>query len=100
MNPEYIQGLLAQGTNQMKLVIPAVVGGVPVKDIGDNAFNQSNYASISFVGLDLSAATGLTAIGKGAFFNCTGLTGGLRLPAGITSVGENAFYSAGYRRCV
>lgn len=97
VNPEYIQGLLAQGTNQMKLVIPAVVGGVPVKGIGDNAFNQSNYASISFVGLDLSAATGLTAIGKGAFFNCTGLTGSLRLPAGITSVGENAFYSAGYR---
>ena len=26
VNPEYIQGLLAQGTNQMKLVIPAVVG--------------------------------------------------------------------------
>lgn len=97
VNPEYIQGLLAQGTNQMKLVIPAVVGGVPVKGIGDNAFNQSNYANVIFVGLDLSAASGLTSIGKGAFFNCTGLTGSLRLPAGITSVGENAFYSAGYR---
>lgn len=97
VNPDYIQGLLAQGTNQMKLVIPAAVGGIPVKGIGDNAFNQSNYANVSFVGLDLSAASGLTSIGKGAFFNCTGLTGSLRLPAGITSVGENAFYSAGYR---
>lgn len=97
VNPDYIQNLPAEGKNQMKLVIPASVGGVPVKGIGDYAFNQNNNPNVRFVGLDFSAAVSLSSIGEGAFFNCTDLTGSLRLPAGITSVGKNAFYSAGYR---
>ena len=70
-----------------------------MKGIGDNAFNRYIMPALVLLELDLSAATGLTAIIERRIFNCTsaGLTGSLRLPAGITSVGENAFYSAGYR---
>ena len=35
----------------------------------------------------------ITDIGNFAFYNCSGLTGGLNLPNGITSIGGGAFYN-------
>lgn len=88
-----------------------LTGGIPVVGIGNSAF----YNSPAITGLDFTQATslkvidnaafdscsgltgaltipdGVTTIGSTAFFNCSGLTGGLTLPSGLTTIGESAF---------
>ena len=96
VNPEYLQSL---GTQELKisLTIPSSVNGTKVTGIGPNAFMPAYYPQyvINFVSLDFSKAA-ITSIGNNAFLGCTGLTGTLRLPATLTSVGENAFSYTGF----
>lgn len=96
INPEYLQSL---GTQELKisLTIPSSVNGTKVTGIGPNAFMPAQYPQyvINFVSLDFSKAA-ITSIGNNAFLGCTGLTGTLRLPSTLTSVGENAFSYTGF----
>lgn len=96
INPEYLQSL---GTQELKisLTIPSSVNGTKVTGIGPNAFMPAQYPQyvINFVSLDFSKAA-ITSIGNNAFLGCTGLTGTLRLPSSLTSVGENAFSYTGF----
>lgn len=70
-----------------KVVVPAVVDGIPVTAIGSKAFeSQSNLKS-----LDLSQAINLTQIGESAFGE-TGLTE-VVIPAQVKTLGYHAFGS-------
>ncbi len=55
--------------------------------IADAAFQgKSKLTSITF-------PTSVTTIGTNAFYNCTGLTGELKLGTGILEIGQSAFYN-------
>ena len=56
-----------------------------VTEIGERAFyGNTDIVSVSF-------PSELTAIGKSAFQNCTGLTGDLVIPESVTNIGKDAF---------
>jgi autotransporter-associated beta strand protein len=66
------------------VVLPELLGGLPVTWIGAGAFKNQT----AITGLVLPA--GLIQIGSEAFAGCTGLTSVI-LPASVTSVGDRAF---------
>ena len=67
-----------------EVVIPAEVGGVPVKEIAENAFaNNSNITSIVI-------PEGITKIGISAFRVCEGLTS-VVIPNSVKVIDEGAF---------
>ncbi len=72
--------------NWGRLVIPNEIEGLPVTDIAFAAFS-------SCTGLtgDLKLPDGITKIGTNAFFMCSGLTGDLTLPGSLTEIGNGAF---------
>lgn len=65
--------------------IPAEMKGVPVVEIGDNAFY--NHTSVT----NFTIPNGIKKIGKDAFYNCTSITT-LTIPEGVTTIGDGAFY--------
>jgi hypothetical protein len=67
-----------------EVVIPSEVEGIPVREIGDNAF-RSNTNVIS-----VTLPDGVTAIGGSAFTWCRKLAS-VYIPASVTSIGGNAF---------
>ena len=71
---------------QGQFVIPNEIGGNPVISIGDYAFS-----GCSGLTGDLIIPEGVTSIGDYAFSGCSGLTGSLTIPAGVTSIGDSAF---------
>ena len=70
-----------------------------VTAIGDQAFRLDRYASaypaLTFRNLDLSQAP-LTSIGLEAFYGCSSLTGVLKLPETVTTIGTQAFFGTGF----
>lgn len=66
-----------------------------VTKIANNAFSGGNYGSSNpnLTGLDLTYATNLEEIGKGAFYYCTGLSGTLDFSncTRLVTIGESAF---------
>lgn len=66
-----------------------------VTKIANNAFSGGNYSSSNpnLTGLDLTYATNLEEIGKGAFYYCTGLSGTLDFSncTRLVTIDENAF---------
>ena len=90
---------LAQSGSSVDLTIPAEIDGVSVTAIGDQAFRLDRYASaypaLTFRNLDLSQAP-LTSIGQEAFYGCSGLTGVLKLPETVTTIGTQAFFGTGF----
>ena len=63
-------------------IIPALVDGMPVTEIGDGAFSDSSLTSISL-------PTGLDTIGDNAFYMCQHLSS-INIPDTVTSIGEHA----------
>ena len=97
------------GTASGDIIIPDTHEGLPVKEIGDDAFlDCSSLTSIeipagvtsigyeAFFGCssltDVSFAEGsqLTSIGSYAFYGCSSLTS-IEIPVGVTSIGSLAF---------
>ena len=66
------------------VVIPAVIDGMPVVSIGDDAFYY--IGSIASVIIPDS----VLSVGDGAFFSCTGLTS-MTIGNSVTSIGNGAF---------
>ena len=67
------------------VVIPSVLGGKPVTQIGARAFhNCSGLTSVTI-------PDGVTSIGQYAFFGCDGLTS-VTIPDRVTNIGYGAFY--------
>ncbi len=69
--------------------VPAEIGGVAVKAIGDAAFGDNNYLCL------LTLPEGLETIGASAFESCDTLLH-VDFPATLKTVGPRAFY-AGYQ---
>ena len=66
------------------LTIPETLGGYPVAEIGKGAFkNCTGITGVTFPGT-------VTAIHDSAFERCSGISG-VTLPAGLAQIGENAF---------
>ena len=72
------------------IIVPASLGGYPVKQVGDGSWNnakvlseESNITSISF-------ADGIEKIGKNAFYNCNSLAN-VTFSNTINSIGYEAF---------
>ena len=72
--------------NSGNVLVPAGVGGMPVTDIGANAF-AGNSALTSIV-----ISNGVAAIGNAAFAGCSGLTNAA-IPGSVASLGNQAFYN-------
>ncbi len=66
------------------LTIPETLGGYPVAEIGKGAFkNCTGITGVTFPGT-------VTAVHDSAFEGCSGISG-VTLPAGLTQIGANAF---------
>ena len=92
------------------VVIPAYIGGLPVRKINDSAFNVCQKmgsvkipATVREIGacafaecwnlsnVTFAAGSGLTTIGEAAFSNCTVLATAT-IQSNVTSIAANAFY--------
>jgi len=82
---EHFDGVKILGySGSVKAVkIPAVIEGLNVTDISNNAFANRNITSVEIPNT-------VTTIGDGAFSNCQQLSS-ITLHDGITSIGVNAF---------
>ncbi len=67
-----------------EVAIPAVIDGLPVAGIGDQAFSLCGKL------LKVTIPNGVTQIGDWAFYQCTGLTN-VSLPDSLVRMGMNAF---------
>ena len=76
-----ITGYTGAGGN---LVIPSVIGGLPVVSIGNSAFKD--HVDLT----EVLIPSGVTSIGDSAFYNCIGLTS-VAIPVGVTNIGASAF---------
>jgi len=70
--------------NVIDLVIPTYFNGLPVTEIGDNAFKQCTTLKT------IALPDSITKIGQYAFQGCTSLTG-FDLPSNLVSIGNWAF---------
>ena len=75
------------------IVIPSTYKGLPVTEIGENAFSagyngDERTENITSIVLPNS----ITQLGDGAFFGCISLTS-IQLSNAITSIGTNTFYN-------
>ena len=88
------QGLkaLPEGAFRSCLLSSISFGGV--QSIGARAFNDCNYLT------SLELPDTLTSIGAYAFGSCDGLTGTLKLPASLVTLGESAFSYCGLQEVV
>lgn len=65
------------------VTIPDAINGLPVTDIGINAFYRTSVASVTL-------STNVMSIGPSAFAGCANLTN-ITLPNGVTNIGHGAF---------
>lgn len=95
LSTTYLASLSDEQKQNINLVIPERVNGVPVTAIGSHAFdcsyNYKIYGGCRFVGLDLSAATGLTTIKDYAFAFNSSITGTLQIPDSVIDIYKYAF---------
>ena len=92
------------------IVIPDEIAGLPVTEIGDNAFFARNALeeitipdSVTSIGdsafyfcenlKKINLPQSLEYIGDGAFLNCYALESELTIPDGVTSIGDSVFMS-------
>lgn len=69
------------------IVIPAAINGVPVEHIGVDAFAGRQLTS-----LNMDNAVNLKTLEYGAFENNPSMTGDIKIPNGVKSIGVRAFY--------
>ena len=108
-----INGIIDELKDMPELYIPEEIDGVPVVEIGREAFRGCGFMAVdmlsnievigdgafrdclelNFVSID---GTGLERVGASAFRGCEALNSAasIKLPSSVTSVGELAFYGA------
>ncbi len=92
--PEYVCAVNRDGTvtirrwrgNSETVVVPALIGGYAVRDIGPGAFSLSTNLR------QVTVENGVRSIGEYAFAVCAALEK-VYLPASVTKVADNAFAS-------
>lgn len=86
-----ITGYIPNGTEAVKLEIPAVIEGREVTGIAAEAFKASKYiTSVTFLAEEGTGNIYMNTIGEAAFYDCDALTE-ITLPATVTTVGISAF---------
>ena len=102
-----VTGLNEKGSTATELNIPAEYKGLPVLEIGTEAFNNNtkitsvtipdsvtSIGEYAFLGCtrltEITIGEGVTSIGSLAFCSCTSLTS-ITIPEKVTSIGNNAF---------
>ena len=81
-------GTITQYTgNSAYVEIPDTIGGVPVKSIGENAFERCYYIYY------LVIPEGVESVGNSAFAHANNI-GYISLPTTLRTVGDDAFYNA------
>ena len=75
------------------VVIPAVIDGKNVVEIGDNAFSKCKGVR------SVTIPYGVWTIGKSAFLECTGMTS-ITIPDSVTTIDDNAFENCSGLRSV
>ena len=73
-------------TSVTSITIPAEINGVPVKEIGDSAFEYCE----SLISIEIPNS--VTTIGDHAFKGCKSLTS-ISIPNSVTTIGDWAFYA-------
>ena len=76
--------------DETKLAVPATVDAVPVRHIGDMAFDSRDPARKENPFTAIAMPEGIVSIGAGAFYLCEGITD-ITIPKTVTKVGESAF---------
>ncbi|WP_317854998.1 leucine-rich repeat protein [Chakrabartyella piscis] len=84
--------LAAHVGEELNIVIPAEIDGIPITSIGYEAFDasESKYDGVTLVSVDFSSATNLKTIGYQAFTQ-SDIAGELILPNSLESAGQFAF---------
>ena len=72
------------GDYPAEVVLPTIIDGKPVTEIGYEAFKKCNMKSVIIPG-------SVTKIGWQPFIDCTNLTS-ISIPDGVTEIGPGAFY--------
>ncbi|MDR0286273.1 MAG: leucine-rich repeat domain-containing protein [Clostridiales bacterium] len=72
--------------------IPATIQGLPVKEIGNNAFRRNNNITSVVIpeGVTIIQSGAGDSLSAGAFTGCTALTS-ITLPESLVTIGANAF---------
>ncbi|MBQ3502935.1 MAG: leucine-rich repeat protein, partial [Clostridia bacterium] len=86
LNAEQSYYIIKDGSSLSgEIIIPAMYKGLPVKEIGANAFkNNLNITKVTLPGT-------LLVIGDSAFYGCTNLTS-VYMSHNVTTIGDSAFY--------
>ena len=74
---------------ELDIVIPNTYKGLPVTEIGADAFSSENDLRALYIE-SVFIPEGVTSIGKSAFYNCKSLTS-VVIPDGVISIGDAAF---------
>lgn len=98
LKKSYVDGLTSEQKQDVRLIMPAEIGGQAVTEIAESAFYSYNKinAGLTFTSLDFSQATSLQTIGSNAFRYARSLTGDLAIPDSVTTLGENVFADCGF----
>ena len=72
--------------SEQDIVISSTYNGLPVTEIGDNAFERETYIT------SVEIPDTVTTLGSGAFSNCDGLTS-VTIGNSVTTIGDYAFCS-------
>lgn len=76
--------------NETDITVPAEINGIPVTEIGSNAFN--GCASVRIISLPES----ITSVGESAFEKCTSLEN-IEIPGGVKVLPERVFLGSGLK---
>jgi len=85
-----IKGLTPAFSGEEYIEVPATIGGVPVTEIGTDAFNGNTKIK------ELTLPPSVKTIAKNAFKSCTGLK--KFIISGVVTIGVDAFTSSGIEK--
>ena len=106
---QYFINIFGIQLSEIRIVIPATLGGKPVTAIGPDAFNYlgmvwvtvtipegvTTIGEFAFSGSGLGGArpipASVTTIGRGAFSCCRGMSGSLTIPSGVSTIEAGTF---------